>query len=894
MIAHRKPPLFAAVLLCAATLLSSAGTAGARPPACEGNLVQASGLRDQNALNAWDVKIGSPDFDALDTGHAGLWGNRAVGEALGQALGGGGLRSGVTYLLTARARHGADPGKRPYSQIRLVAWPAGAAPRSYADLFTAPRVEIGVSQRISSTAWQEVSFGPWTAPTDLAGVALHVVNEHAVDDGAFTSYANVDDLCIRQPVPPTLCGSKFLDAACDGQRGEGDGPLAGWEILLTGPDGSTRTTTTGPDGSYCFDGLTPGLQTVAERSRPGWVQTAPRPNGTHVVEVGLEGDLTGLDFANQLCAQCPEEDCPSAEDPNVDYVTQDPELCARIRLICDPGEEPFSGPCGCGCRAPCERRALASGLLYPGESCSSAVRTAERAFTSAHYRNACAEAYGGERPERVGVKAVASCRPSGDGVMLDVEVCCPTPPGEPDPVVTKELVGPSDDLSVHLVFQIRVENRGTAAMPGPVEVKDVLPEGYFFASSSQCTSADRKVVTCSQPGGLPPGQSATFELVAELERSAFADRTNCAALASVAGGGDPANDTACLPLPCPDRQDPTVHYLVERGSRDDHAQCKRLSVRCGDSQTFFWGACGCGCIDQPKCVRWPDSVEPRPGKSELPATDLAGLLTLPEELHPGDEVAVTPLDPERTPADGTWRINGEVLERREPGPSVLCPRDPWWTFRVPDDWAAGMEVLVTYTSSAGDVLVEAEAPEVEVGEPLGDELPQPFIEGGTPFTVPGGTACACGAFPTPESRSGLLLDGRALGPPAAASRSSLHFRVPLDTPLGDHRVSGWPGVGFSSGSGWDLGLVRVEASLDTSTLARGGSTRLQLRVVGTERPVTLRLQNFSPSVVVVEGGDDQFLTTSGGGENVAVTQVRGVGRGAFDLRWALPVCPCGG
>lgn len=888
--------LAALALLALAGVLAGvlAAPAEARP-ACQGNLVQDWGFQ---SAAAWTTVDGSPDFatgtGALDAGYVGMWGNRTVGEALGQALGGGGLVAGRTYMIDVWLRHVADPNKVGYSQARLVAFAAADRPTDYDDLFGSGAVEIGVRPlpKVSSTTWQRVTFGPWPAPADLPFVALHVVNENAVDDGGLTSYANLDNLCIRERVPPTLCGSKFQDADCDGERGAGDEPLAGWEIQLTAPDGTVRTTTTAADGSYCFDDLDAGTHRVSEAAQPGWVQTAPLPGGAQWLEVGVEGDVEGPDFGNQLCARCPDEEpCPDADDPRVSYVSQDPSQCAVIRFTCPEGHELFSGGCGCGCEAPCGATAVAAGLHYPGDTCSSAVPKAEAAVGSSHYRNACAEATGGELPERVSVSAVTACRPSGDGVMLDVELCCPEPPGEPELEVAKELVGPTDDASIHLIFAVTVTNTGNATMPGPVEVRDTLPQGYLFAGGAGCASSDRTLVTCTHAGDLAPGEEARFEIVAELDRSAFTDRTNCAALLT-AGGADPANDSTCLPLSCPDRNDPSVHYFGERGDRDHHARCPRLEVRCGDDQTFFWGACGCGCIDEPDCR------EPLPfegGGSLLsadePAGDVTGLLDLPDRLQPGDRVVVTPRDPERTPPEGTWSINGRVVERRDPGPSVLCVQEPWWVFDVPFDWRVGEAVRVVYESPAGEVLVDAVTDAV-VGEPV-EAVEGPSIEGGTPFTVPGGEACACGSFPTPESRAGLLFDGEALGAPASAGRGVVHFRVPQGVELGEHRVSGWPAAGFSAGDGVDLAVGEVRASLDQSTLARGGSTRLYLQVVGTEAPVTLRLRNYSPRVVAVEGGDDQELVTSGGAENVVAVQVRGVGDGDFDLRWELPGCPCG-
>lgn len=42
--------------------------------------------------------------------------------------------------------------------------------------------------------------------------------------------------------------------------------------------------------------------------------------------------------------------CPDDTDPDVHYVSKDPDECARVRFSCIPGTEAFSDMCGCGCK----------------------------------------------------------------------------------------------------------------------------------------------------------------------------------------------------------------------------------------------------------------------------------------------------------------------------------------------------------------------------------------------------------------------------------------------------------------------------------------------------------------------------------------------------------------
>lgn len=37
-------------------------------------------------------------------------------------------------------------------------------------------------------------------------------------------------------------------------------------------------------------------------------------------------------------------------DPNLQYVSKDPDQCAVIRFYCEAGQEPFFNDCGCGCQ----------------------------------------------------------------------------------------------------------------------------------------------------------------------------------------------------------------------------------------------------------------------------------------------------------------------------------------------------------------------------------------------------------------------------------------------------------------------------------------------------------------------------------------------------------------
>ena len=63
-----------------------------------------------------------------------------------------------------------------------------------------------------------------------------------------------------------------------------------------------------------------------------------------------------------ICTPAPKEAAPAGDggtqgatacapdDPNVSYISNDPERCAAIRFACETGKEPFFNDCGCGCQ----------------------------------------------------------------------------------------------------------------------------------------------------------------------------------------------------------------------------------------------------------------------------------------------------------------------------------------------------------------------------------------------------------------------------------------------------------------------------------------------------------------------------------------------------------------
>lgn len=172
------------------------------------------------------------------------------------------------------------------------------------------------------------------------------------------------------------------------------------------------------------------------------------------------------------------------------------------------------------------------------------------------------------------------------------------------------------------------------------------------------------------------------------------------------------------------------------------------------------------------------------------------------------------------------------------------------------------------------------------------ETCSPGITGGTPVAFAGKDACVRGCFGTEltdlEKAAVMLLDGNVDVPVRAASPTTVVVGIPDNLMPGPHSLtsSGVPGQ-------LTLDILLVQGSIDQTQLWRGESTTMRLQILGTERPIPLRIINRTPATIQIEGGDSQVLTTSGGAVNVLTRQVRGIMKGDFTIDYAVDQPPCG-
>ena len=112
--------------------------------------------------------------------------------------------------------------------------------------------------------------------------------------------------------PSIVSGSVYVDANQDGVRNQGEPPIAGVMVTLTGTDDLgdpvNLHTTTAPDGAYLFAGLRPGLYQVAEAQPVAYSQGTNAVGsaggiivGDAIIKVALGGGATasGYTFGEQ-------------------------------------------------------------------------------------------------------------------------------------------------------------------------------------------------------------------------------------------------------------------------------------------------------------------------------------------------------------------------------------------------------------------------------------------------------------------------------------------------------------------------------------------------------------------------------------------------------------------
>jgi hypothetical protein len=93
-----------------------------------------------------------------------------------------------------------------------------------------------------------------------------------------------------------ISGTNFHDLNDNRIWDEGEPPLSGWTIRISGPRNDSAVTDI--LGTYGFSDLGPGTYTLSEALQPGWVQNYPVYPFTHIVTTQSGTDVTGTLFGN--------------------------------------------------------------------------------------------------------------------------------------------------------------------------------------------------------------------------------------------------------------------------------------------------------------------------------------------------------------------------------------------------------------------------------------------------------------------------------------------------------------------------------------------------------------------------------------------------------------------
>lgn len=212
-------PMFLILLMSVSFFVPIQPPSNAQTNFCPGNLVTngdfsnglvAGPLPGGGAVSNWTRAYGSPDVALAghDPGSVGMWGNlnTTIGEGLQQNLGPNALQTGKTYLVSLWVRWVNDPNdpKQSYAKFKVR---ASTAPLTSA----AGGLTVGLTGNITSQTWQQVIFPAWTAPSGgpFPFLTISVENNSSNNNGLYTSYGAVDDICIQEmdfPVPNSCQG----------------------------------------------------------------------------------------------------------------------------------------------------------------------------------------------------------------------------------------------------------------------------------------------------------------------------------------------------------------------------------------------------------------------------------------------------------------------------------------------------------------------------------------------------------------------------------------------------------------------------------------------------------------------------------------------------------------
>jgi hypothetical protein len=194
------------------------------PPLCPGNLIQngdftaglqvvGNGSMPQSQVSNWSLAFATPQISSgMGCGNNGLismWGNQVAGEAIKQTLSVP-LVSGAAYRFSACVKWHYDSTKIP-PYVRFKVRASNGSLASY----VAPGAQIGIigltpstpspsGLGITSTTWTTYTLQDWIATGNFNTITINPENASAANDGAQTSWGDIDNVCLQRIIPCVL------------------------------------------------------------------------------------------------------------------------------------------------------------------------------------------------------------------------------------------------------------------------------------------------------------------------------------------------------------------------------------------------------------------------------------------------------------------------------------------------------------------------------------------------------------------------------------------------------------------------------------------------------------------------------------------------------------------
>ena len=172
---------------------------------------------------------------------------------------------------------------------------------------------------------------------------------------------------------------------------------------------------------------------------------------------------------------------------------------------------------------------------------------------------------------------------------------------------------------------------------------------------------------------------------------------------------------------------------------------------------------------------------------------------------------------------------------------------------------------------------------------------RPLITAASELNFAGQQLCVCGSFADPGPLGNLQIGGRPLGPPSGFSPHVANFTTPGDLAPGPYEL-GWRAGAGGDGGPFQTEVIEIHARINDEVIQKGGTTGLEIEIVGTDRKLPVELVNRSPDKISMAPSDTIQTDSIGGPGRNHVPGVRVTGRkpGTYSIDWTVGAgeCPC--